>query len=108
MWVDLTVVAAVDRDLGRYTLAGGGSVYPFVWNVLLAARAEGLGGVITTMLTRSEPEIATLVGAPADHALAAVVALGYPVHQPTKLRRAPVDRFATTDRFDGPPLGQSG
>ncbi len=36
-------LAAVDRDLGRYTLAGGASIYPFVWSILLAAHEEGLG-----------------------------------------------------------------
>src|SRR5205085_2218533 len=45
---DLRALAAIDRDLPRYTLAGGASIYPFAWNLLLAARAEGLGGVITT------------------------------------------------------------
>ena len=35
---DLSALAAVDRDLPRYTLAGGASIYPFVWSLLLAAR----------------------------------------------------------------------
>jgi hypothetical protein len=34
--------------------------------------------------------------------VASVLALGWPEHQPTKLRRAPVSDFATVDRFDGP------
>ncbi len=34
-----------------------------------------------------------------------MLALGRPVHQPTKLRRQPVESFATVDRFDGAPLG---
>ena len=42
---DLRNLAAVDRDLGRYSLAGGASIYPFVWSILLAAHEEGLGGV---------------------------------------------------------------
>ena len=49
---DFSKLAAVDRDLDRYTLVGGGSIYPFAWSILLAARAEGLGGVMTTMATR--------------------------------------------------------
>ena len=48
---DLTRLAATDRDLDRYTLVGGASIYPFVWSILLAARGEGLGGVMTTMAT---------------------------------------------------------
>lgn len=102
---DLRVLAAVDRDLDRYTMAGGASIYPFAWNLLLAARAEGLAGVITTMALRTEAKVKELVGAPEEMALAAVIALGRPVHQPTRLRRAPVDSFTSVDRVDGPPLG---
>jgi nitroreductase len=99
---DLRALAAVDRDLPRYTFAGGASVYPFVWNVLLAAREEGLGGVVTTMAIGQEDEVKTLLDAPDELAVAAVVALGRPVHQPRKLTREPVEAFATIDRVTGP------
>jgi nitroreductase len=101
---DLRCLAAVDRDLGRYTLAGGASIYPFVWSLLLAARDEGLGGVVTTMVIRREHEVRALLGVPDELAVAAIVALGRPVTQPTKLTRRPVEAFTTVDRFDGPPL----
>src|ERR1700686_4771455 len=51
---DLGALAATDRDLDRYQIAGGASIFPFVWNILLAARARGLGGVMTTIATRNE------------------------------------------------------
>jgi nitroreductase len=102
--VDLRDLAAVDRDLDRYTFAGGASVYPFCWNLLLAARAEGLGGVITTMAIRSEPAVRELLGLPGEAALAAVVALGHPVKQLRRLTRAPVEAFTTVDRHDGAPF----
>ena len=101
---DLSCLAAVDRDLDRYTFAGGGSIYPFVWSVLLAAHDEGLGGVITTMAVTREAEVKELLGVPEPFAVAAVLAMGYPVTRPTKLRRAPVESFTTIDTFDGPPL----
>jgi nitroreductase len=100
---DLRRLAAVDRDLPRYTLVGGASIYPFVWSILLAARDEGLGGVITTMTIRREPEMRALLGVPDELAVAAVVALGKPAGpMPTKLRREPVSAFTTVDRYDGP------
>jgi nitroreductase len=102
---DLRCLAAVDRDLDRYTLAGGASIYPFAWNLLLAARAEGLGGVITTMPIREEAAMKALLHVPDELALAALIALGHPVHQPTRLRRSPVAEFTTVDTFDGPPFG---
>jgi nitroreductase len=105
---DLRKLAAVDRGFSRYTFAGGASVYPFAWSLILAARAEGLGGVITTMATRREPEVRALLDVPDEFALAAIVALGRAVHQPTRLRRSAVEDFTTFDRFDGPPLGGGG
>jgi len=101
---DLRALAAVDRDLPRYTFAGGASVYPFAWNLLLAARAEGLGGVITTMAIGREADVKSLLGAPDELAVAAVIALGCPVHQPRKLTREPVSSFTTVDRVIGAPF----
>ncbi len=100
--VDLTVVAAIDQDLDRVGIAGGASVYPLIWNILLAARSEGYGGTITTMAIATEDQVRDLLGIPERHAVAAVVPLGKPVRQLTKLRRRPVGEFITRDRFDGP------
>ena len=58
---DLSALAATDRDLGRYTITGGASIYPFVWSILLAAHDRGLGGVMTTVATRKEHEVRTLL-----------------------------------------------
>jgi nitroreductase len=102
---DLGKIVAMDKDLDRTAIVPGASIYPFCWNTMLSARAHGLGGVMTTFLARREPEAASILRLPRDHALAAVLFLGYPVHQPTKLRRQPVEAFATTDTFDGPRLG---
>jgi nitroreductase len=101
---DFTRLATVDRDSDHYTLVGGASIYPFAWSILLAARTEGLAGVMTTMVVRDERAVTKLLGVPDTHTVAGLLALGHPVRQPTKLRRGPVEDFATIDRFDGPPL----
>ncbi len=106
--VDLSRVASVDAELDRVGVISGASVYPFVWNVLLAARAEGLGGTMTTLAAAGEPELKTHLGMPAEVALAAFVPLGQPVRQLTRLKRRPVEKFATLERFDGPALGDGG
>jgi nitroreductase len=105
---DLRKLATVDRDLDHYTLVGGASVYPFVWSLLLAARAEGLAGVMTTMVVRREAEVRAAFGIPEHVTVAALVALGHPVRQPSRLTRQPVEDFATVDGFDGPPLRGAG
>ncbi len=102
---DLRGLAAVDRDLDRYTLVGGASVYPFAWSILLAAHQAGLGGVMTTMLVRREDDVRQLLGVPDELVVAGTIVLGHPEHRPTRLRRRPVDDFATVDRLDGPRLG---
>ena len=96
------MLAAIDRDADRYTFAGGASIYPFAWNVLLAARNEGLGGVITTIAIRDEARVKAVLRATDPLALAAIIALGYPVKRPTRLRREPVSSFVTVDSIDGP------
>ncbi len=102
---DLRRLALMDAGLDRPPLAGGASVYPFCWSILLAARARGLGGVLTTFLSRAEPAAGPDLGLPAHHALAATMFLGVPERHVTRLRREPVEAFATLDRFDGPPFG---
>lgn len=103
--VDLSLVASFDKELDRVGVISGASIYPFVWNILLAARNEGLGGVLTTYLAGGEAEAQQILGLPAHHAVAALVPLGHPVKQLTKLKRGPVEGFTTVDRFDGQPFG---
>ncbi|MGH9135264.1 MAG: nitroreductase family protein [Ilumatobacteraceae bacterium] len=98
---DLRRIALMDAGLDRVPITGGASVYPFCWSVLLAARARGLGGVMTTFLSRVEPAAVAFLGLPSDHALAATIFIGRPERQATRLRRDPVESFTTLDRFDG-------
>ncbi len=98
--VDLALVASMDRDLDRIGLVSGASIYPLVWNILLAARNEGYGGTITTMAVAREPELQALLHLPAHWAVAAVVPLGRPVKQLTRLRRRPVAEILVENRWD--------
>ena len=56
-------------------------------NVLLGARQAGFGGTITTLAVVRESEAQALLGIPDEFAVAAIVPLGRPVKQLTKLRR---------------------
>jgi nitroreductase len=98
---DLSALAVLDNGLGRQSIVGGASVYPFAHNVLLAARNEGLGGVLATVLCREEAAVKELLHVPAGVVVAGVIALGRPAREVTRLRRTPVEEFATVDRFDG-------
>jgi nitroreductase len=103
--VDLRALAVTDKGLPRQSIVGGGSVYPFVQNLLLGLRQEGLGAALTTLLIPAEAAVKDLLAIPEEHALAALIAVGYPAGPlPTKLRRKAVEEFATHDRFDGEPI----
>lgn len=102
--VDLRRVAALDQHLDRIGIVGGASVYPLVWNILLAARNEGFGGTITTMAVAEEPAVRDLLGIPEWYAVACVVPLGKPVRQVTRLNRAEVAQLTHLEHWDGGPL----
>jgi nitroreductase len=97
---DLTLIASLDRMLDRVGLVSGASVYPFGWNLLLAARDRGLGGVLTTAVAGQESVAQEILGFESHVAIAAVIALGHPTRQLTKLRRAPVADILRWERWD--------
>jgi nitroreductase len=99
--VDLRLVAALDQDLDRVGMISGASVYPLVWNILLAARNEGFGGTITTMAVAQEPEVKALLEIPGPYAVACVVPMGKPVKQLTKLTRVEVPDLARRENWNG-------
>ena len=100
--VDLRVVASMDQYLPRVGVISGASIYPLVWNILLAARNEGYGGTITTLAVAAEPQLKALLGIPEHVAVCAVVPLGRPKRRLTRLRRRPVSELAVHERWDGP------
>jgi nitroreductase len=102
--VDLRVVAATDQLLPRVGIVAGASVYPFAWNILLAAREEGFGGTITTLAVSEEPRVKELLRIPPHVAVCAVMPLGRPVKPLTRLRRKPVPEFTMRERWDGAPF----
>ena len=101
VFVDLSVVASFDSELDRVGVISGGSIYPFVWNILLAARNEGLGGTLTTFVGGQEAQLKALLNVPAEYAFAAMLPIGKPVKQLTRLTRKSVDEFVVREQFDG-------
>lgn len=102
--VDLREVASIDQLLDRIGVVSGASIYPLCHNILLGARNEGFGGALTTMLSSAEPEVQEFLGLDDHHAVCAMLTLGRPPKQLTKLSRKPVEEFAFNERADGPPL----
>lgn len=104
--VDLKVVASTDQHLNRVGVISGASIYPFAWNILLAARHEGYGGTITTLAVAGEPQLQELLGIPKHVAVCAIMPLGKPAKQLRRLKRGAVPGFVRRERWDGARLEQ--
>jgi nitroreductase len=81
----------------------GSSIYGAVQQLMLAARAYGLGSTLTTLHIGHEDDVRELLGLPADALTMAIVPLGYPAKgrwaQP---KRRPLDEVVFFDRFQAP------
>jgi len=99
--VDLSLIASMDKNLDRIGLISGASIYPLVWNILLGARNEGYSGTMTTWGVGSEPGIQELLDIPVEWAVAAIVPLGKPEQQLTKLKRKSVEEILFEDSWNG-------
>ena len=94
------IMTITDADQPRPSVVGGGSVYPAVQNFLLAARSEGLGCVLTTLLCKEEPKVLKLLNIPKGWYTAAHVPVGYSVgggHGPIK--RKPLDKMINHNKW---------
>ncbi len=92
-----------DEGLGHPSVVGGASIYPFVQNLCLALRVEGVATTITTLLCEYEAEVKKLLEIPDEYLTACHVAAGYPERGfPTRLRRMAVAETTFLDRFGAP------
>jgi nitroreductase len=101
--VQLGDLAVTDAQLPRQSIVGGASIYPFVQNLLLALRAEGLGAALTTLLVPAEAEVRELLAIPEEVALAGHIGVGWRADPwPGRLARRPVQEFAFAERYGEP------
>ncbi len=59
----------------------GGSIFPAVWSAMLAARAEGVGSALTSVLALQGDETRAVLGVPEadDWQMVCCVTMGYPM-----------------------------
>jgi len=96
---DPSLLYVTDAKLGRTPVVGGASLYPAVQNLLLAARAEGLGGVLTTLISQGEPDVQKLLGIPSEWGVHAMIPLGWPQGAHGPLTRRPLEEMVHWDRW---------
>ena len=78
----------------------GASIYPACQNLLLAARAIGLGGVLTGWHAAVEPELRALLGIPDGVLMAAAITIGHPAGGHGPVRRRPIAELVFEDQWD--------
>lgn len=77
----------------------GGSHFPAAQNMLLAARALGLGGSIFNLPMVGGKELYDLLEIPESNEVYCVVPIGYPIDKPGPLNRKPVKKVVYLERF---------
>jgi nitroreductase len=86
------------------TRTAGSSIYPAVQNMLLAARALGLGATLTTLYLSFETEAEAALGLPPDWHSYALIPIGYPVGRFGPVRRIALEDVVYEDHW-GQPYG---
>ncbi len=80
-------------------IADGSTAYPAVQNLLLAARALGLGAVLTTPHFFVPGVFERILGLPKTVTLAAIIPLGYPLGKFGAVKRPPPEAVVSWDRY---------
>jgi nitroreductase len=102
--VPVLILACIDHGdagPGQGPMTRSASIYPAVQNLLLAARALGLGTVLTTLHTQYESEIKALLHIPETVETAALIPVGYPAAgvQWGHARRRPLSEVVFHERW---------
>jgi nitroreductase len=84
------------------TRTAGSSVYPAVQNMLLAARALGLGATLTTLYLNFEKEVEAAFGLPPEVHSYALLPIGHPIGRFGPVRRVPLADVVYEDRWGQP------
>jgi nitroreductase len=84
------------------TRTSGSSIYPAVQNMLLAARALGLGATLTTLYLNFEKEAEAALGLSPNVHSYALLPLGYPMGRFGPVRRVPLSDVVYADRWGQP------
>jgi len=92
------IVCCLVGDSGS-GVGAGASIYPAVQNILLAARALGLGATLTTRHLLYEKEVDEILGLPREAHTFAIIPIGYPLGRFGPVSRAPVEQVTFLDRW---------
>lgn len=92
-------IVACRKDGERQNRAAGAGIYPAVQNMLLAARALGLGATLTTRHTNYQAECDAIFGLPEGVHSFAILPIGHPVGRFGPTRRGPMSEVVFGNRW---------
>ena len=93
------IVACQDDGAGAPGRIAGASIYPAVQNMLLAARALGLGCTLTTRHLLFEAEAEAALGLPPGVHSYAILPIGWPMGRFGPVGRGRLEDFVYADRW---------
>ncbi len=96
------IVACQDDGDGAPSRSSGASIYPAVQNMLLTARALGLGATLTSRHLRHEKEVEEILGLPPGVHSYAILPIGYPMGNFGPVRRGALSEVVYQDRWGEP------
>jgi nitroreductase len=96
------IVACLDEGDSTPNRSSGASIYPAVQNMLLAARALGLGATLTSRHLRYEEEVEAALGLPKGVHSYAILPIGYPMGRFGPVGRGALSDFVYEDRWGNP------
>jgi len=95
--VPVLVIATIKKGMGATGPTLGASIYPAVQNLMLAARALGLGTTLTTLHKLHEDDVKALLGIPDDVETMALIPIGWPKGKFGKPSRLPIEKVVYWD-----------
>ena len=93
------LIIACQRNNGGADLSAGASIYPAVQNIMLAARALGLGTTLTSLHRLHEKEVKQLLGIPDNVDTYALIPVGHPRGKFGEPARMPPDKVTYWDAW---------
>jgi len=101
--VPVIIIACLHVEGRSDMFSAGASIYPAVQNILLAARALGIDGTLTTIHRYHNEEVKKLLGIPDAYDTAALIPLGYPLGRFGAGPRRPLEEVVHFERWNQPP-----
>ncbi len=94
-------LALIRNSRRAVAITEAGCVFPGAQNLLLAARAHGLGAVLTTWHLEQEQEFKAILGIPRRVKTFCMIPVGWPTGRFGEVRRRPAADVIRYDRWSG-------